>query len=321
MSIRGTSKFHSMPVSVNSGTSYNGINRGYDANQFGTSNQYNPTPSPSLLKNAQQIAKQVEGLVDTLSDPIKPYLPALGRFLIVATFLEDAIRIVSQWSEQVNYIWKYRHLPYWLTVPFLMVNVFAMIAGSGLIIMRKHTMYAVPGLLAVVVSQAFVYGLLFDLTFVLRNTSLVGGLLMVLSDSFIRDKSRSGIAGLLVIEDKDKGKYFLLVGRILLMFLFLGFISSAKWSVVRSVFHIFGFSACVMVVVGFKAKLNAMLLVISLAVYNLMINHYWTYDASHPVRDLLKYEFFQTLSIIGGLVMVVNAGAGKISIDEKKKIY
>ena len=35
----------------------------------------------------------------------------------------------------------------------------------------------------------------------------------------------------------------------------------------------------------------------------------------------LRYEFFQVLSIVGGLLLVVNAGAGEFSIDEKKKIY
>ncbi|KAF5209242.1 hypothetical protein E0198_004518 [Clavispora lusitaniae] len=38
-------------------------------------------------------------------------------------------------------------------------------------------------------------------------------------------------------------------------------------------------------------------------------------------RDFLKYEFFQTMSIVGGLLIIVNAGAGALSIDEKKKIY
>jgi uncharacterized membrane protein YphA (DoxX/SURF4 family) len=32
-------------------------------------------------------------------------------------------------------------------------------------------------------------------------------------------------------------------------------------------------------------------------------------------------QHFQTLSIVGGLLLVVNTGAGKISIDEKKKVF
>lgn len=37
------------------------------------------------------------------------YLPAIGRFLIVVTFLEDALRIITQWSDQLQYLRDYRH--------------------------------------------------------------------------------------------------------------------------------------------------------------------------------------------------------------------
>lgn len=36
-------------------------------------------------------------------------MPAIGRFLIVVTFLEDALRIFTQWSDQVIYLREYRH--------------------------------------------------------------------------------------------------------------------------------------------------------------------------------------------------------------------
>ena len=37
------------------------------------------------------------------------HLPAIGRFLIVVTFLEDALRIITQWSDQLLYLNDYRH--------------------------------------------------------------------------------------------------------------------------------------------------------------------------------------------------------------------
>ena len=37
------------------------------------------------------------------------YLPAIGRFLIVVTFLEDSLRIFTQWTPQLTYLNEYRH--------------------------------------------------------------------------------------------------------------------------------------------------------------------------------------------------------------------
>lgn len=37
------------------------------------------------------------------------YIPAVGRFLIVCTFIEDAIRIMTQWNDQLLYLHDYRH--------------------------------------------------------------------------------------------------------------------------------------------------------------------------------------------------------------------
>jgi hypothetical protein len=36
------------------------------------------------------------------------YLPAIGRFLIVVTFLEDALRIITQWNDQLLYLHDWR---------------------------------------------------------------------------------------------------------------------------------------------------------------------------------------------------------------------
>lgn len=149
-----------------------------------------------------------------------------------------------------------------------------MISCSSLVIARKYSDYAVAGLSGVVVTQALGYGLIFDLNFFLRNLSVMGGLLMVLSDSWVR--KNKAFAGLPQIDEKDRKMYFQLAGRVLLIFLFVGFVFNGKWSIWRAVGAVFGFIACVMVVVGFKAKFSAIMLVVILSVFNLVVNNFWT---------------------------------------------
>ena len=44
-----------------------------------------------------------------MSRELNRYIPAVGRFLIVCTFIEDALRIITQWNDQLLYLHDYRH--------------------------------------------------------------------------------------------------------------------------------------------------------------------------------------------------------------------
>ena len=149
-----------------------------------------------------------------------------------------------------------------------------MVTSSGAIVTKRHTEFAVAGLVGVVIAQGFGYGLIFDLNFFLRNISVMGGLLMVLSDSWVRKKFAP--AGLPQIDEKDRKMYFQLAGRVLLIFLFIGFVFAGEWSVGRVAVILVGLVACVMVVVGFKAKWSAIILVTILSVFNVFVNNFWT---------------------------------------------
>ncbi|KAI1266103.1 SURF4 family-domain-containing protein [Xylariaceae sp. FL1019] len=286
-------------------------------NPFGGSTAESSDSSPLDAIRAQ--TSKIEDFLDAISGPVKPYLPAIGRFLIVVTFLEDALRIITQWSDQLVYLNSYRKIPTGLTHLFLIINVAAMVTGSTLVIIRKYSDYAVAGLMGVVVTQALGYGLIFDLNFFLRNLSVIGGLIMVLSDSWVR--KTKAFAGLPTLDEKDRKMYFQLAGRVLLIFLFIGFVFSGDWTLGRVIVSAIGFIACVMVVVGFKAKFSATLLVVILSIFNLLVNNFWTLHEHHPHKDFAKYDFFQILSIVGGLLLLVNSGPGQFSIDEKKKVY
>jgi ER-derived vesicles protein len=156
---------------------------------------------------------------------------------------------------------------------------------------------------------------------------------MVMSDSFAR--RRLNFAGLPELRDPSaKTKhYFQLAGRVLLILLFFAFLfRGEKYTWPRIAVTATGILACALVVIGFKAKYSAVVLVAILSVFNVLVNDFWGVPRSHPHRDFLqyhtppfsvsdgifRYDFFQTLSIIGGFVLLVNMGPGGLSVDEKK---
>ncbi|KAI0030360.1 SURF4-domain-containing protein [Vararia minispora EC-137] len=297
---------------------------GYQPDPHGFANSrpssgYRAADPEDPLERIRAVGKQIEDYIEIYSQPLRPHLPTIGRFMIVVTFFEDALRILTQWSDQLWYLQRHRSFPWGISHIFLLLNVIVMVIASGSIIAKRYTEYAVAGLVGVVIAQGFGYGLIFDLNFFLRNLSVVGGLFMVFSESMI---TRNRLfAGLPTLSENDRRKYFLLTGRILLIFLFLGFVLQGKWSIGRAIMSIFGFIACAMVVVGFKAKWSASFLVIILSVFNVVVNNWWSISSAHPARDFLKYDFFQTLSIVGGLILLVNMGPGGFSVDEKKKNF
>lgn len=252
--------------------------------------------------------------------PIKPYIPAISRFLLVVTFIEDAFRIAMQWGEQNHFMKYQRGFPSFTSELFLGANIIAMLVCSFFAVQRRYTEYAVGGLATVVVSQALGYGMIFDFKFLLYNFSIIGGLLLLLSESMLA-KRKSVFAGLPTVTRNEQSTYILLAGRILLVFLFLGFVFAGEFTFTRMIISAIGLVACVMVAIGFKAKWSALFMVMFLSIINIFINNWWSLSEHHFERDHIKYDFFQTLSTVGGFLLLVSVGPGGLSMDEKKKAF
>lgn len=246
----------------------------------------------------------------------KRWSPTIARTLLVATFLEDSIRLVVQYEQQHRYMVNVRAYSNFISTLFLWFNILTMSSCSILTIFKKYTPYAVIGLFSTTVSQTIAYGLVTDQTTVFRGLSVIGGLLLLLSDYFVKEKTL--YAGIPEIDEDKKSNYFRLAGRVLLVVLFLShFFSSSGWSFARIILILACGIGCIMIIIGFKAKETALCLSLFLFIFDVCVNHWWSYR--QPKRDFAKYDFFQVLSIAGGFLLLSNMGAGSFSVDEKKK--
>ncbi|CEP07517.1 hypothetical protein [Parasitella parasitica] len=219
-------------------------------------------------------SERAEHLLGLLSSPIKPHLPALSRFLVVATFYEDSLRIAYQWSDQVRFLEKARHFPGYTASMFLGFNALSMAVFASCIILKRQVGLSVAVLAAVITGQAIAYGLVFDL--------------------------------------KQTQQYVCVAPTVDM---------NGEWNYLRMVVSFVGLTACAMVIVGFRAKWSATFLVSLLCVINMLVNNWWSTSHSNYKRDFLRYDFFQCLSIMGGLLLLVTIGPGGLSYDEKKKEY
>ncbi|KAJ8898492.1 hypothetical protein PR048_003852 [Dryococelus australis] len=92
--------------------------------------------------------------------------------------------------------------------------------------------------------------------------------------------------------DNKPKNYLQLAGRVLLAFMFITLLRF-EISFLQIVQDILGSLLMVLVTVGYKTKLSALLLVLLLGMLNLYHNAWWNIPDYKPLRDFLKYDFFQ----------------------------
>ena len=125
-------------------------------------------------------------------------------------------------------------------------------------------------------------------------------------------------AGVPSMGGNQKQSYMQLAGRILVIIMFLT-LFHFEFSVLRVAVFLVASVLMGCVAIGYKTKLAALLLVISLMLMNVTFNAFWFVPSNRIMRDFMKYDFFQTMSVIGGLLYVVALGPGGVSLDEHKK--
>lgn len=186
-----------------------------------------------------------------------------------------------------------------LATIFVLVNLIGQLGGCGLVITRFKVDIACGVLFFIVCLQTVAYSILWDFHFLLRNFALIGALLLVLAES--RVEGRSLFAGVPSLGENKPKNILQLAGRILLAFMFITLLRF-ELSVLQVIQDIFGSILMVLVTIGYKTKLSALALVLMLTMLNLYYNAWWSIPAHKPLRDFLKYDFFQ----VGRTMAAVN---------------
>ena len=149
-----------------------------------------------------------------------------------------------------------------------------------------------------------------------RNLSLTGGLLLLLAE--ISGEAKTMFAGVPTVASNQKQTYMQLAGRLLVIFMFLT-LFNFDFSIFQIVTFLVSAVLMVCVAIGYRTKLAALVLVVFLMLATFMFNAFWMVPHNRIMRDFMKYDFFQTFSVIGGLLFVVALGPGGVSLDEHKK--
>jgi uncharacterized membrane protein YphA (DoxX/SURF4 family) len=285
----------------------------------------------------QQVLRQIQEAVEPVLERSltkrrrQEFLASAGPLFLCLTFIEDALRVLLRWKEQMSYMTVTMRMSGWLGGLLLIFSLVTQMTGSVLVLRPKEVKpsrvkVGCYTLLAFVFLQPFMYGQARDADFMCRCVTLAGGLLLLIWSENDR-KQRSEDMGLPSGMESTSSDRLQLCGRVLLTFLFFfQAVYSENGGMHRlwtapSLFGLISFVVLAglagMVCAGFKTEWSALLLCGILFLSNLYMYPFWS--IREGLRDFYRYYFFQTLSIIGGLMLLALHGPGGISLDKGMK--
>ncbi|XP_058862856.1 surfeit locus protein 4-like [Acipenser ruthenus] len=267
--------------------------------------------------NTEKLIGLAEEVAEKVLRSTKRLLPPVARLCLTSTFLEDGVMLCLRWEEQRSYMQSVWSCGALISGAVFLILLIGQLVCSALVLCRKWVCWACTGLLASLMLQLIVYQLMFEMFFLVRTLAVGGGLLLLMAE--VHTQSRSMFAGVPSVAEGGPRQYMQLGGRVLLVFMFLTLLHFTVTSAFSVVQDAVGTALMVLVAVGLKTRLAALTLVLWLCVVNLLENPFWMVDELDFLQDFMRFNFFQTLSVIGGLLLLITLGPGGVSLDQHKK--
>lgn len=288
---------------------------------------------PKFIKEADNVAG------DILKDFRDPLI-AVGRVLLVSTFIEDAIRMWHQWQDHKDYIGNSWSFTDEIATFIVLVNLVGQCTGSFLVLFRVLVTPSVLLLACIVVLQTIVYSIIQDVKFLMRHLAMIGALCLLLAEHQNRQakqaKQKTVNPGLPILDEKKPKDALQLFGRIFLVLLFCTLMHFSKGvsppnkdEMPDAIDKFLGFKKeivsdavglmlVILVAVGLRTRLCSVILIVWLGTLNFIVNDFWSHSSTSVMYDFKRYDFFQTLTVIGGLKLLLALGPGHMALDQKK---
>lgn len=276
--------------------------------------------SQSIEAEATKLLAVLEPHADAALRASRKYMKPVARALLLSTFVEDGFRMATQWGDQTAYIESAWGVGGAGAVLFVLTNLVGQLVPTAMVLARntdrqvRGGIFALAGVLAL---QMLAYDVLWSSQFFLRNTAVAGSLVLLYAETVMDKKStHAGLPeGLATTKAAD---YLQAAGRVMIVIMFLTMLHLSLTSPARMLMEGAELALMGCVAVGKQSKACALLLTGMMVLETSWYNAFWMHAGESAVYDLKKYDFFQTLTVIGGLLLVVACGAGNISMDRKK---
>ncbi|EOD11336.1 hypothetical protein EMIHUDRAFT_465064 [Emiliania huxleyi CCMP1516] len=316
-------------------------------------------PSPPSISFVERYKVAVEARINLKH--VHRRLQVVAKLLIVATFVEDALRMLFKFDQQQQSMeiagWTSPALHTLLPLMSLAVQ-----SCGALLVLASSGVGGEVGcylLLGWCVWHPFMYGQAGNREFVLETATISGGLLILLSHLLLL-RTKAPLLGESGPGAVGTPARVQAVGRVLLVSFFLSFALSLAhaWAVslplgagdgpgvwgrgtqaVELVLSLLVLSLCGLVVLGMKSRHVALLLaaavfaaavsVTAANVVTLLLHSSDTFPVEDTagmegveadaatIADHHRYFFFQSMSTVGALLLLVVHGPGALSVDEQ----